>query len=809
MSANRRVFPDARPEAGGLASTMLISRRKQRTGPLRRRGLGAIAALALTVGGSGLAVVESAPGPALAGPPLPVVTTGGYHSCALMPDQTVWCWGENITGELGDGTNTDSLIPVKVPGLAPAIDVAAGEYHTCAVSATNQAWCWGSNAYGELGNGTTSQDSTTPVLAAGFSAASVSAGHEFSCAVSVLHFVRCWGDNNYGELGDGTTSDSSKPVVVKNISNVIEVAAGYYHACALEANGTLWCWGDDGNGELGNGTSGGISDVPVQVPMQNVTQVSAGNSDTCAIGNEAGHLLCWGWNIDGELGNGTFADADTPVPVGTTSTPLTGVQQVSVGGGSTCVIADAPGPTAMCWGGNDHGKLGDGTTVPSRPLPAPVFGLTTTSAGTPSGVSQIAAGEQHACVVMTTSQIQCWGDGYYGQLGTGARVDRHIPAVVIGLPGPAGSVYSVTAGGATSCAVTGALDAFCWGDYVRGGANPPKPQTTAAQVLGLLAGGVSEVSAGDFDGCVLVRTGGLGTAVRCWGDNENGQLGNGVSNIGTDATKPVTVKNLSASVTALSTGNATNCVLQHNSGAWCWGYNGYGQLGDGTTTSSDVPVAVKGLPGNLAQISVGFEHDCALLFDGTVRCWGSNSHGQLGDGSTSDSKTPVTVTGLGGVVQIAVSDSLSCALRSAGDVWCWGADNFGELGDGKSGSSNDSKVPVQVISLPGAATSIADSDETVCATMVGELVDCWGDNSVGELGTGSVGLPAMDSAPLGSLLASDGTVDVSGGGGATFCGLDTSQKAFCWGDNSVGELGDGMSGTPTDSGTPVAVQGLP
>jgi alpha-tubulin suppressor-like RCC1 family protein len=772
---------------------------------MRTKLICAMTTLALAAAGLSLTGIQLA-APANAMPTPPVVTTGGYHSCALMPDQTVWCWGQNIAGQLGDGGTADSLVPVKVTGLPPATDVAAGEYHTCAVDTSQQVWCWGSNAYGELGNGTTSTGSSVPVHAAGITATQVSAGHEFSCAVTVLHFVRCWGDNNYGELGDGTTKDSAKPVVVKNISGVVAVAAGYYHACALESRGTLWCWGDNGHGELGVGKTPASSDVPVAVPMQNVTQVTAGNGDTCAIGNAPGDLWCWGWNIDGELGDGTFTDTSTPTQV---SGLASGVQQVSAGGGNTCAIANIPGPAALCWGSNNHGKLGSGATVSEDPWPTSVFGLVTTPDGSPSGVEQIAAGEQHACVSMTTTQIQCWGDGFYGQLGTGSQVDRHIPTPVVGLPGAFGAADSVTVGLTTGCALSSALNAYCWGWYVRGGAVSPEAWTTAAQVLGLPAGGVSVVSASDWGACALVRTGGLGTGVRCWGDDKHGQLGDGNTGSGTDATSPVKVKNLSADVTAIAAGNMTACALEHNAGARCWGYNDGGQLGDGTTTSSALPVSVKNLPGNLAQVAVGWDHACALLFSGTVRCWGKNEAGQLGDGSTSDSSTPVTVTGLTDAVQIATGDELSCALRAAGDVWCWGADNFGELGDGMSGKGHDSDVPVQVIALPGPAVSIAASDSTVCAAIVGGLVDCWGGNSSGQLGTGSIGVPASSSSPLGSLLFTEGTLGASGGGGATICGLSTSQRAFCWGDNSFGELGDGKSGPSNDSGSPVKVLKIP
>jgi alpha-tubulin suppressor-like RCC1 family protein len=139
-----------------------------------------------------------------------------------------------------------------------------------------------------------------------------------------------------------------------------------------------------------------------------------------------------------------------------------------VGGAATCAITDVPGPTALCWGGNDHGNLGDGSTAASRPVPGPVSGSSSTPAGVSSGVEEIAVGEQHACAVMATTQVQCWGYGFYGQLGTGSQIDRHIPTPVADLPGAFGTSDSVTAGTTTSCALAANLNAYCWGDGTDG-----------------------------------------------------------------------------------------------------------------------------------------------------------------------------------------------------------------------------------------------------------------------------------------------------------------------------------------------------
>jgi alpha-tubulin suppressor-like RCC1 family protein len=772
----------------------------------RRLARAAVAAAALAAG-AGLAATPAliTAGPAGAAT-VPALSAGGGGSCAVLPDRTVWCWGSNGFGQLGNGGTTASMFPERVT-LPPAASVSAGQaanannaIHTCAVDATSRVFCWGSNAYGEIGVGTTSLDIKAPVQVPGLAASQVSAGDQFTCAVTLAHTAQCWGDNNFGELGDGTTADSSKPVKVKGLANVTEVAAGYFHACALESNGTVWCWGDNGNGELGTGTTGTGSDTPVQVPIEGVTSVAAGNSDSCAI-LPAGKLLCWGLNSEGQLGTGSFTDQPAPAPVIHLGS---GVVQVGLGLNFGCALADIPGAAVLCWGDNGgNGTLGNGTFnhPAASSVPRLAFGLKVPPSGAPGGPQQITVGARHACAVMTSGLAQCWGQGGSGRLGDGDTLDRAIPTPVIGLPLPAGAANAVTAGIETSCAINSQLEAACWGRWVGDGGSLAAVHTKAV----VTQPAASQVVAG-WGGCALVHSGGLSTGVRCWGSNKTGQLGNGTK---INARSPVVVKNLS-NVQDISNGAADNCALVAGGGAWCWGYNAWGELGDGSTTSSTVPVHVSGLPASLAQIAAGFEHTCALLKNGTVRCWGQNSNGQLGDGSTGDSKTPVAVKSLSGVAQIAVGDNLSCALTSAGSVDCWGDGEFGELGNGQSGAGTHSDVPVQVSGLTSGAVAIAASDATVCAELFTGQVDCWGDNSVGELGAGPVGTPALSSTPVSvsGFSASGSSVGVSAGFGATACALSASQQAFCWGDNTVGELGDGASGAASSSGTPVAVQGL-
>jgi len=762
--------------------------RYRRPGFTRRAAAPIMAAVAMLAAALAGTAVSPAPASAIA---FPIVSAGGNHSCAVMPDETVWCWGSNLTGQLGDSGGS-STVPVQVTGVPSSLAVAAGYAHSCAIDVAQNVWCWGSDAFGELGNGTTATSVPVPAQVKGIKAGQVSAGRDLTCAVTITQQAECWGDNNYGELGDGTTADASTPKVVKGLTGVVAVAAGYFHACALLKSGGVKCWGSNTFGGLGDGTTAD-SDVPVQVTglESGVVAIAAGADDSCAI-LTGGDLKCWGENGVGQLGIGTFASALTPAQVtGLTS----GVEQVSLGEDYGCALVGAFS-AAQCWGDADgHGQLGNGSFDLDVAVPVPVFGLQLPPTGAgPNLPEQISAGAHHACLVLFSLQLRCWGQGIFGALGNGATLDRAIPTPVIGLPGPAGSVNEVSAGIQTGCAVTAALNAACWGDFP-GDGTMLAMDTSAVPVQGLPAGGVAQVVAA-YGGCALTTTGSLG----CWGDNTWGEVGdNSFTNQGT----PVTVKGLSK-VQAVTTGGTHVCALVYNGGAYCWGDNFYGDLGDGTTTERLTPVAVKSLPSKLAQISAGGGHTCALLADAsaTVKCWGLNVAGELGDNSTSNRSVPAAVQNLSGVVQIALGNAFSCALTSAGAVSCWGDNQFGELGNG---TTTDAHVPTPVTGLSSGVLAITAGDAHACAVLNTGEVQCWGYNTVGELGDGSTATSLVPVTVSG--LASDGSsVSAVGGGGEVTCALNNAEQAQCWGLNADGELGDGS--LSLDSTVPVAVTGL-
>jgi alpha-tubulin suppressor-like RCC1 family protein len=299
------------------------------------------------------------------------VSVGGHHTCAIKTDGSLWCWGHNGYGQVGDGTNTNRNSPTQVPGMSSGVSsISLGWYHSCAIKTDGSLWCWGNNEYGQLGD-RSYENKNSPVQIMPSEVSSVSAGGHHTCAVKTDGSLWCWGDNSYGQIGNGTLGGSvSEPVQVIP-SGVSSVSSGWFHTCAVKQNGSLWCWGDNGYGQLGNNSFGGRVSYPVQVTsLSDVSSVSLGWYHTCAIKTD-GSLWCWGWNIFGQLGDGRGEDKHSPHQI-----MPSGVSFVSLGGFHTCAIKEEES-SLWCWGWNSFGQLGDGEKGTIRRTPIRVIDLIT------------------------------------------------------------------------------------------------------------------------------------------------------------------------------------------------------------------------------------------------------------------------------------------------------------------------------------------------------------------------------------------------------------------------------------------------
>ena len=369
------------------------------------------------------------------------ISAGYYHTCALTQAGGVKCWGYNAWGQLGDGTTTIQLTPVDVVGLGNGVSaISAGVDHTCILTQAGGVKCWGHNNYGQLGDGTTT-DRLTPVDVAGLASgvSAISAGWGHTCALTQAGGVKCWGQNTYGQLGDDTGNNQLTPVNVAGLtSGVSAVNSGENHTCTLTQAGGVKCWGQNTEGRLGDGTTTNKF-YPVNVVglTSGVGAISAGSYHTCAL-DQSSRVKCWGYNSSGQLGNGTTTNSTSPVDVTGLASELS---SIDVGGSHVCVLTEAGG--VKCWGRNFEGQVGDNTII-NKTTPVDVFGLA-------SGVKAISGGGLHTCALTQAGGIKCWGFNEDGELGDGTTTDKHIPVDVVD---SGGIILTVSKSGTGSGTVT-------------------------------------------------------------------------------------------------------------------------------------------------------------------------------------------------------------------------------------------------------------------------------------------------------------------------------------------------------------------
>ena len=369
------------------------------------------------------------------------VAAGLYHGLALTSTGAVFAWGWNIVGQLGNGSTNGSDVPVKVrlPGGTKVTAISAGFAHSVALTSTGAVLAWGKNYNGNLGNGSTT-DSDVPVkvnLPTGTKVTAIAAGAEHNLAVTSTGAVLAWGYNAYGQLGNGGTGASDVPVNVSlpTGTKVTAVAAGALHSLALTSTGTVLAWGYNVDGELGDGSTTN-SDVPVKVnlpPGTKVTAVAAGGYYSLAL-TSTGAVLAWGYNADGELGDGNRTSSDVAVKVKLPAGRK--VTAVAAGGLLEGVGADTVGPghslavtstgAVLAWGYNADGELGDGNRTNSD---------TPVKVKLPAGrkVTAVAAGELNSLAVTSTGGVLAWGGNNFGQLGNASYEGSDVP-VHVNLP---------------------------------------------------------------------------------------------------------------------------------------------------------------------------------------------------------------------------------------------------------------------------------------------------------------------------------------------------------------------------------------
>jgi alpha-tubulin suppressor-like RCC1 family protein len=333
------------------------------------------------------------------------IAAGAYHTCAVLADGRLLCWGESGSGQLGNGVNSYEPVPEpqEVVGLTGVVQVACTEHRTCALTRDGQMYCWGMNIYGTLGSGTTESYEFSPVLVPDLSdVVGLTLGDWHTCAVLRDGTVRCWGKNGMGSLGDGTREDSTTPVTVQGITTAVFIEAALGHTCAILADKTVRCWGRNVTGTLGDGTTTERPSPVVAENLSGVVSLSAWGLNNVAV-VEDGRAFAWGGYdevmVPGELTGYVTIPLENPY--------IREAAGVATGWHHACILKIDG--TVGCWGRNYEGQLGTGS-LSDMPAPVTVEGI--------SEAEMIASGRSHICaLVQQGKKILCWGLGDDGQLG--------------------------------------------------------------------------------------------------------------------------------------------------------------------------------------------------------------------------------------------------------------------------------------------------------------------------------------------------------------------------------------------------------
>lgn len=613
---------------------------------------------------------------ALAGKTAVSIAVSSNNTCVVASDNKGYCWGYNYYGQVRNGIGNDVLSPAAIETGAITgkniTSVQPGGNSTCALDTEGSVYCWGhTGSNGHTGDGKSPQQIDMTGVMAGKKATTLSVGGFGACIIANDGKLYCWGANSRGQLGNADTVWSAVPVAsdpygVFDGRPLTAISLGGDHACAI-AGGRPFCWGNSDHGRLGNGTLDWRyfpKDVDTTGPLNGKTAltISAGTSGTFVGYSEAAlptfnkpvdsapsfSSVGWGNNNQGKLDTGNTTHALTPIAT-LNSGSLVGkkISRMESGGDTTCAIAEGE---LHCWGYNNVGQTGQGAGNASSITPRKVF-----SDGWLRNkvVTDVSTSGSHTCAV-ADGKAYCWGMNNNGETGNSATGFYYSAPVPVTGAMAGKTVTDIDTGGPFTCAVADGKP-YCWGynaegmlgsgDYTM--ARFPVPVVTT----GVLAGKTTTaVSAGSWSACAIAD----GKAY-CWGSNILDVLGDGGVSGKTPTPVAVNTSNhlKDKTVTSIGVGVYHACVIA-DSRSYCWGYNGSGQFGDGNTThrsSYALPTHTSGLMAgkSVSQLGVGNDHNCALA-EGTVYCWGLNDQGRLGNGTTSQSFTPVAVNGtaLGG-----------------------------------------------------------------------------------------------------------------------------------------------------------------
>ncbi|MCB0189625.1 MAG: hypothetical protein KDE31_35385, partial [Caldilineaceae bacterium] len=478
----------------------------------------------------------------------------------------------------------------------------------------------------------------------------------------------------------------------------------------------------------------------------------------------------------------------TTIPLAPT-VPITDVvsaRLVAAGGAHTCAVIRGG---AWCWGQNDfYGQLGDGGFAMQN-KPVQVQGLA-------SGVKSIAAGVVHTGALMTSGAVKCWGNNYWYALGISTLDHSYSPTAVdvLGIE----DAIDIAVGNHQSCVLLADRTVKCWGWNAFGklgiGSTDDSVATPTHVIDGATQRSLENVQAiavsFNHHMCALVQGG-----LKCWGGNAPLGTGSAIS-----STVPVDILPPGSGIVALDTGEKETCFVKRDNSVWCWGSK------DNSVFTSTTPALINTLPLSTTKITVGNNFACALLVDGSIRCWGGvqadgENYGYLGTATTGTSRAPIEIPGIGrDIADISAGSRHACAMAANGEIRCWGYNQFGQLGDGVR-PAHPLPQPLAVTRTTGPIVALAPGGHHNCLLTTGGIVRCWGANQYGQTGTGTTSLVVTNSLPVNLPMPAIAI----GSGYHHSCAVTTDGAVWCWGRNQYGQLGNGND---SDSTSPVRVVAL-